>query len=319
MNDSFTSQSGRERAAGERYAEQAAASFPAQKISARTFLVPLLFILLHYFAQTIGVLLTNVGSWKETLVSGRAEEALVGSLEPERVAWAALISSVILIPPYLYYLLRRRRARPDSFYVRAPGASHLGIGLWMCMAAMGLTSLWMILVARLAAGWAGPLSGFFQNALENYEELVQSLVGVQAPFWLQWAAVGVFVPIAEELLFRGIVQGELRQAFSEKAAIFLQAALFGLFHMNLIQSVYAFFPALAFGFLYALSRSIAVPILLHMLFNLLGGILPAYFPEQEGWFLLLRLVQLGLLGAGVLYYLSLRLRGRRILPEKEPF
>lgn len=110
----------------------------------------------------------------------------------------------------------------------------------------------------------------FPERMENYIKLME-LAGLDK---ITVAAIlyGVILgPIAEELTFRG-----LTLYFTEKCtkrfgiANTLQAFAFGIFHMNLIQGVYAFFLGLVMGFLYRKYRSLYVTIIFHIFFNFLG-------------------------------------------------
>jgi|GEM_PF-2583865 len=84
---------------------------------------------------------------------------------------------------------------------------------------------------------------------------------------LTFAAVGVAVPIFEKLLFRGLVYNELRKVARVRGAIVIQAVLFGLYHMNLVQGAYALLIGLALGYVYHKSRSIIAPMLLQVSIN----------------------------------------------------
>ena len=72
----------------------------------------------------------------------------------------------------------------------------------------------------------------------------------------------VLGPVAEELLFRGIVLRTLAP-FGRKLAIVVSALLFGLFHGNLLQMPYAFVLGLVLGYS-ALQYRLVWPILLHV-------------------------------------------------------
>ena len=50
----------------------------------------------------------------------------------------------------------------------------------------------------------------------------------------------ILSPIMEELVFRGIVFGNMRKIMNVPQAVFLSALLFGLIHFNIVQFVYAF-------------------------------------------------------------------------------
>ena len=78
---------------------------------------------------------------------------------------------------------------------------------------------------------------------------------------------GILAPIAEEILFRGVIQRTL-MPFGKKFAIFVSALTFGLFHGNLIQAPYAFAVGLVLGYV-AAEYSVIWSMVLHMINNLL--------------------------------------------------
>ncbi len=46
-------------------------------------------------------------------------------------------------------------------------------------------------------------------------------------------------PLGEEIVFRGVVYGQLRKVLKVPYAVVLSGLAFGLFHGNLVQAVYA--------------------------------------------------------------------------------
>lgn len=78
---------------------------------------------------------------------------------------------------------------------------------------------------------------------------------------------GLLAPVAEEILFRGLIQRSL-MPFGKRFAIFCSAFTFGLFHGNLVQTPYAFLVGLVLGYV-AAEYSIGWAMLLHMINNLL--------------------------------------------------
>ncbi len=82
----------------------------------------------------------------------------------------------------------------------------------------------------------------------------------------------LLAPLGEELLFRGVTMHTARLAMPFWVANLLQAMLFGIFHLNVIQGVYAFALALLLGVI-CNRCGILYSILLHILFNLYGTVL----------------------------------------------
>ncbi len=85
--------------------------------------------------------------------------------------------------------------------------------------------------------------------------------------WSMFLYVGLGAPIAEELLFRGLILRTL-QPCGKKFAIFASAILFGVFHGNLIQGVYAFAVGVILGYV-AMEYNMVWAMVLHMFNNLI--------------------------------------------------
>ena len=86
-------------------------------------------------------------------------------------------------------------------------------------------------------------------------------------------AVVIFAPMSEELLFRGLLFGELKKSTNTYIAGFLQAVLFGIMHGNIIWGLIAFLSAVFYAFLFERFNSIFAPLVGHMSVNLLAFIL----------------------------------------------
>ena len=99
----------------------------------------------------------------------------------------------------------------------------------------------------------------------SYEEVSETLTG--GSIMMQVVTVGFAAPIAEELLFRGILINRMKW-LPVWAAVLVQALMFSLVHMNLFQSLYAFLAGVLLGIAYVKYRSIVAAIAGHIAFNL---------------------------------------------------
>ncbi|MBQ1902170.1 MAG: CPBP family intramembrane metalloprotease [Lachnospiraceae bacterium] len=78
----------------------------------------------------------------------------------------------------------------------------------------------------------------------------------------------IFVPILEELLYRGIIAGQLEVIYKNKnIAIIVSAVLFGILHFNVVQFIYACICGFALAYIYLRNHKIWVPIAAHGLTN----------------------------------------------------
>ena len=78
----------------------------------------------------------------------------------------------------------------------------------------------------------------------------------------------IFVPILEELLYRGIVLGQFSLWGHPLIGIVISSVLFGIMHFNVIQFLYAFLVGIVLGISYVKTHNLVVPILGHALTNL---------------------------------------------------
>ena len=104
------------------------------------------------------------------------------------------------------------------------------------------------MITRLA------LDGFFS---EGYFSLVATIL-----------CIAVFIPILEELMFRGFVLDLAGEAYGKWASIFISAIFFALIHPLYILTVLnAFWAGLVYGYLRIRTNSLWPSIILHSLWN----------------------------------------------------
>ena len=99
-------------------------------------------------------------------------------------------------------------------------------------------------------------------------------------------SITVAAPLAEELMFRGVIQTRLERAMPMWAAVVLQAVLFGVVHGTPIQMAYAFLLGLAFGFLRSRTGSILPGIAAHAAFNAMNDPLGIFGDAAGSWYAL---------------------------------
>ena len=90
---------------------------------------------------------------------------------------------------------------------------------------------------------------------------------LNVPFPLMLLLIGVFAPVCEEFVFRGIIFHSYRRTQAGIWPVILSALLFGLMHLNLNQSAYAFVIGLGLALLVDATGSIWSSVLFHVVFN----------------------------------------------------
>lgn len=94
-----------------------------------------------------------------------------------------------------------------------------------------------------------------------------------------WLYIGLFGPICEEVMFRGVLMKELKP-LGKNFAIVTSAFAFGLFHDDFVQGTFAFLFGLILGFV-AMEYSLVWSIALHIFNNaILSGVIDTWFAGQ---------------------------------------
>ncbi|MBM7614690.1 CPBP family intramembrane glutamic endopeptidase [Alkaliphilus hydrothermalis] len=109
------------------------------------------------------------------------------------------------------------------------------------------------------------------DAFSKHIDLMEQLLS-GSPILL-YLAVAIAAPFIEEIIFRGLILKELRKNLSIKWAIVIQAILFALYHMQLVQGIYTFFMGILLGLVCVWFKSIWPAIIIHLFNNLISVIL----------------------------------------------
>lgn len=110
----------------------------------------------------------------------------------------------------------------------------------------------------------------------QYVDLMKNLEINAANPVLMIFCVGIFGPLVEEVLFRGMVFGKLRRVFSFWPAALISGAIFGLYHMNLVQGIYAGVFGIILAYVFEKTETIWGCYLFHALFNLSSYVIEGY-------------------------------------------
>jgi membrane protease YdiL (CAAX protease family) len=144
-------------------------------------------------------------------------------------------------------------------------------------------SFWQILGGFIVAysmmhigSWIGTYVG---EIIESYipdaqasTNSVQELV-LTGEMWVNVMAMVIFGPIAEELLFRKFLCDRLKP-FGDGVAIVVSGIMFGLFHGNITQGIYACMLGMIFAYVYLKTGNIFITIGYHVVANFMGSVLP---------------------------------------------
>ncbi len=105
------------------------------------------------------------------------------------------------------------------------------------------------------------------NIYGSYEKTSSLLLNGNIVYRL--FALGVITPAAEEIIFRGLVFNRVKKQYGSLYGIVVSSLMFGVFHFNLVQGLYAFIIGMAFAYCYELTGDLKVPVYMHMSINVL--------------------------------------------------
>lgn len=151
------------------------------------------------------------------------------------------------------------------------------------------------------------------EAMDSYIDLINSSGLGELTVW---SAIGAIIcaPFCEEVIFRGITMKILEEGeVGFAVANIIQAALFGIMHMNIIQGTYAFLVGLVLGYIYHRTGSLWASILAHLTFNLLGLYLTELMNlfDDQIWFLLMIWTMCVVSLISGIFLMKIRIRRRR--------
>lgn len=141
---------------------------------------------------------------------------------------------------------------------------------------MGAWKFFMVLVFCFGMTYLGNLVGSvlmkltgYLTGAQNVNPLDEVMSGMS--IWMIALTTVVIAPVMEELMFRKYLVDRL-VPYGQKTAVILSGVLFGLFHGNFYQFFYATALGMIFAYIYSSTGRIRYNIILHMLINIVGGV-----------------------------------------------
>ena len=145
------------------------------------------------------------------------------------------------------------------------------------------TIIWSLVAGistlQLSALIIGVMTVLFPAIVESYAELIEQALGA-GNIVLVLIAAGLLAPVFEEVLLRGILFRKYEGATLRPwVIVILSGVLFGLFHLNIVQGVFATVGGILFALVFLWTKTLWAPILMHLANNVLASLL-GYLPES---------------------------------------
>ena len=214
----------------------------------KSLLYLLFFLAIQFLAGIIYAVIAVAGA---SLFHGEADAGSVLAGTETAVLFAYLLTAAAIL--LLWFRLRHKPLGEAAGLRRCSGWT----AAFCAFAAVGLFVVLQLALALLPEAW-----------MTDYSEYMDVLL---SDGLLPAVSIVLMGPLAEELMFRGVIQTRLARAMPAWIAVVLQAVLFGVTHGTPIQMAYAFLIGLALGFLRSRTGSILPGFAAHAAFNAMNG------------------------------------------------
>lgn len=128
-----------------------------------------------------------------------------------------------------------------------------------------LVTVALAVLSSLGLNMLLTLTGFAESS-QTYQKVAENQYGVA--FGIGIVLYGLVSPLAEEVVFRGVIYNRMRRLYGPVAAVIASGILFGAFHGNLVQGVYGACMGILIACMYERKRRFFIPVLFHAAANL---------------------------------------------------
>ncbi len=148
---------------------------------------------------------------------------------------------------------------------------------FVLLAAVGVVSLEQLLELYLYVQGLIPLPGPMQHLVDQLQRTIQETYKVLLAAHNPWEflfvllVIGVTPAICEEMLFRGLVQGNFEKSMPRRKAIIVTGLIFGLYHLDPFTFVALCALGIYLSYLISVSESIIVPMVGHFMNNFVSA------------------------------------------------
>ena len=228
-----------------------------------------LYTLSYPLAQLLGGIIYTLIATVWIIVASNSADTLISSFDllKKNIVLISAFSSAILLLVYAIIYGFRGAVPKKLFNLKRISLGKAAVSVFAGLSVYNLVVLVLGLLAILLPQ--------FTQSLEQHNQLLQPLFD---NVWISILCVGIFMPVLEELFFRGIILRVLKKHLRPVWFILISAVMFGLVHMNitsfnLLQPAYAFLIGVVLAILCHRFDSILAPIFAHIAFNLSSAVL----------------------------------------------
>lgn len=242
----------------------------------------------YYILQEVFSAVSGTGN--PLFMAGTKGEMILTELGINVLSMISLVTAGVLTWFLNRPLLKKVEERAKRLY---PRRESIVTYVLMITAALGLS---------LGMNFLFYLTGFTQISA-SYQEVSQTQYQVTLPLGL--FIYGLVAPIAEELMFRGVLYNRIKRIFNPAIGIVLVSVLFAVYHGNLVQGAFAFFMGLFITYLYEEYGYLWIAVAAHSLMNLAAFMITVsgrFAVAVANWYLCILLLLIGIVSLGFLVF-----------------
>ncbi|MBU3106775.1 CPBP family intramembrane glutamic endopeptidase [Clostridium gasigenes] len=263
------------------------------KSKIKGFLVALMYMAIGFSVQIIvsiigGIIIAvsyTVKQRPDSLTGAGKEDTTVMITKQilENTNYILLASSITTILIFMLIYRLRKKKLSEELRFKKTKVSNYGVALLLGVSVYLFNIGFISLLSK---------AGLFKGSFDALEKNM-SFIG-DSNIFLTILVVGIVAPFAEELLFRGIIYKTLSKSMSIPTVIIIQGVLFGIYHMNIVQGLYATLLGILFGYVTYKTKSLWPAIIMHMVNNTVSTIASSILGESlETVFSLIIVLSLG--------------------------
>lgn len=165
------------------------------------------------------------------------------------------ISGLLTILPVLHFYKKDRVSRVAGGQVKPYVKGQKGVRDYLLLLFMGAA------MAQFGNLIVSIVQVFLQSDTynETFSVMLQGKSLAETIYWM-----GIVAPVAEEAVFRWLVYARLRDYMRMPAAVLISGLLFGIYHGNIEQFIYASILGCLFAYFMEMTGSLYASVLLHI-------------------------------------------------------
>ena len=222
--------------------------------------------------------------------------ALVQVFKPEWLMDANISLMISMLPMYLIgmpiLIVLVKTVPAEKVEKRNMKAGHFVLAALMCFGLAYASNFIGTILTTVIGMLKG---GMVQNAIMNIATSINVLFAV--------LFMVICAPLIEEYVFRKLIVDRTIK-YGQGVAVLLSGLMFGLFHGNLNQFIYAFAIGCFLAFLYVKTGNLKITIIIPMIFNFLGGVVSVKLLEMIDMERYMEIVQSGMDMDALMIYMS---------------